>query len=205
MKMRLPLALMFVALLAALSAGAESVRSDLTDPIPEKIQPGSIVVGVEEFMRLPRTQDSSNNMTNAAHARIQYLVPLGDAAGRLMVNDTRGVLYLTDHTGTAPVVYLDLREQDVGFDDSQFPNEMGVASVAFHPQFAAAGQPGFGKFYTAYSAVTDADKGGYLKTDAASHESVIREWSVSDHRHHRLQPCRCTRLAGLWGAVYSPR
>ena len=56
--------------------------------------------------------------------------------------------------GADPVVFLDMREQDVGFDDSMFPNETGLVSVAFHPQFGQTGTPGFGKFYTAYSATS---------------------------------------------------
>ena len=138
------------------------------------------MVGVKDVVRLPQTEDSGTTMINDAYARIQYLIPFADIDGALLINDTRGVLYVTSDQGKAPVVYLDLREQDVGFDDSQFPNEMGVASVAFHPQFTQAGTPGFGKFYTAYSASTDATKGGYLQDDAGSHASVIREWTASD-------------------------
>lgn len=152
----------------------------LADPIPAKIAPGDIVVGVEEFVRVPQTEDSGTNMVNEAYARIQYLLPFGNSNSLLMLNDTRGVLYLTDDRARPPVTYLDLREHDVGFDDSQFPNEMGIASVAFHPEFASSGKPGYAKFYTAYSARTDAGKGGYLQDDAGSHVSVIREWTATD-------------------------
>ena len=54
--------------------------------------------------------------------------------------------------------------------------------VAFHPQFAAAGTPGFGKFYTAYSAESESGRADYLDDDAGSHESVIREWTADDPR-----------------------
>jgi len=161
---------------------AQGSAGALMDPIPAKIQTGDIVVGVEDFVRLPQTEDSGTNMVNDAYARIQYLIPFGNTHGTLMINDTRGVLYLTDDQGQPPVKYLDLREQDVGFDDSQFPNEMGVASVAFHPEFTSIGKPGFGKFYTAYSARADSSKPGYLKDDAGSHESVIREWTAFNPR-----------------------
>lgn len=154
----------------------------LKDPIPDKIQRGDIVVAVEEFVRVPKTRDSSDNYTNAAHARIQYLIPFGFTIGPLVINDTRGVLYLTDQSGAEPSVYLDLRTQDVGFDDSMFPNEMGLASVAFHPEFTSIGKPGFGKFYTAYSARSDSGPANYLADDAASHASVIREWTAYNPR-----------------------
>ena len=156
MRQKGPLSL--VASLAVLpsvwAAGTQSER--LEDPIPETIQKGNLVVGAEEFVRAPRTSDSSEGgQTNPAYARIQYLVPVGDGSGRLALNDLRGPLYLTDERGTTPTVFLDLRDQDVGFDDSMFPNETGLASVAFHPQFGREGAPGFGKFYTAYSAGSD--------------------------------------------------
>ena len=106
------------------------------------------------------------------------MTPLPDGSGRLVINDLRGVLYLTDEDGTEPAVYLDLRDEDVDFDDSTFPNETGLAGVAFHPNFAIEGQPGFGKFYTAYSAPSDSGVANYLESKADNHESVIREWST---------------------------
>ena len=169
-----------MALLPTLYAfGSQS--EPLQDPIPEKIEKGDLVVGAEEFVRAPQTSDSSTGVpTNEAYARIQYLMPVGDGSGRLILNDLRGLLYMTDETGKAPVTYLDVRDEDIGFDDSMFPNESGLVSVAFHPQFADEGQPGFGKFYTAYSARSDGGVADYLDDDAGSHESVIREWTVED-------------------------
>ena len=162
---------------------AEAQVDPLADPIPDPIQKGDLVVEATEFVRAPQTADSAvNAMTNEAYARIQYLMPVGDGSGRLVLNDLRGLLYLTDEQGTAPVTYLDIRTHDVGFDDSMFPNETGLVGVAFHPQFAAAGTPGFGKFYTAYSARSDSGRADYLDDDAGSHESVIREWTADDPR-----------------------
>jgi len=152
----------------------------LADPIPEKIRKGDIVVEAVDFVRAPKTVDSSTLGVNSAYARIQYLIPIGDGTDRLLFNDLRGLLYLTDEAGTEPVVYLDLREQDVGFYDAQFPNEMGVIGVAFHPDFSASGRPGFGKFYTAYSVESQSGQAIYLDDNAESHESVLREWTVAD-------------------------
>jgi len=164
------------------TAHAASAQPEpLQDPIPESIQKGDLAVGVEEFVRLPRTSDSSTGgQTNPAYARIQFLVPIPDGSGRLVVNDLRGPLYVTDERGAAPSVFLDVRERDIGCDDSMFPNETGLVSVAFHPQFGQSGTPGFGKFYTAYSAGSGSGVANYLDDDADSHESVIREWTVTD-------------------------
>ena len=181
--MRLTRPLSLVTSLAILpSIFAAGTQSELLeDPIQETIRKGDLVVAAEKFVRVPRTSDSSEGgQTNLAYARIQYLVPVGDGSGRLALNDLRGPLYLTDERGRTPTVFLDLRDQDVGFDDSMFPNETGLVSVAFHPQFGREGTPGFGKFYTAYSAGSDTGIADYLDDDAESHESVIREWTVTD-------------------------
>ncbi len=152
----------------------------LQDPIPEKIRKGDLVVAATDFVRAPRTSDSSERGANEAYARIQYFMPVGDGSGRLVLNDLRGLLYVTDESGTDLVTYLDIRAHDVGFDDSMFPNETGLVGVAFHPQFANDGSPGFAKFYTAYSATSDSGVADYLEDDSGSHESVIREWTADD-------------------------
>ena len=184
--MHLTRALGIVSTLATLAVlfvvGSASAQSDLLeDPIPERIEKGELVVAAEEFVRVPQTSDSSEaRATNAAYARIQSLIPVEDGSGRLVVNDLRGLIYLTDEDGRTPVTFLDIRNHDVGFDDSMFPNETGLASVAFHPQFGQEGTPGFGKFYTAYSSGSDTGIADYLDDDSENHESVIREWTVDD-------------------------
>ncbi len=159
---------------------AESKSQPLQDPIADKIAKGDIVVAAREFVRAPRTTDSSTLNANAAYARIQYLLPIGDGSSRLVFNDLRGLLYLTDESGRAPNIYLDLRKQNVGFDDSMFPNETGLSGFAFHPEFSDRGKPGHGKFYTAYSTSSVDAFADYLDDDAADHESVIREWTAND-------------------------
>ncbi len=164
---------------ASFPAGAQ-VQA-VNDPLPDPIRKGDLIVEATEFVRAPQTEESAlDPITNPAYARIQYLTPIGDGSGRLVLNDLRGVLYITDESGMEPVAYMDIRTLDVGFDDSMFPNETGLVGVAFHPQFADAGAPGFGKFYTAYSARSDSGYADYLDDDAGSHESVIREWTADD-------------------------
>lgn len=177
-----------VALLAALAAASllgipasGGPAAPIVDPIPEKIPMSGLVLDAVPFVRAPRTTDSGTLAVNEAWARIQYLAPIPDDSGRLVFNDTRGLLYLTDTTGTAPTVFLDLRKYGgFGFDDSMFPNESGLAGFAFHPDFARTGAPGHGRFYIAYSARSDTGTADYLDDDAASHESVIREWTMPD-------------------------
>lgn len=160
---------------------AESSREPLVDPIPEKIVKGDITIALQRFARVPFTEDSGKpRQTNEAHARIQYMGPIPDGSGRLVINDLRGLLYITDEDGSAPTVFLDMRNQDISFDDSMFPNETGLAGFAFHPEFAATGKPGFGKFYTSFSVSSDSGLANYLDDDDGNHASVIREWTADE-------------------------
>ncbi|NKB32857.1 MAG: sugar dehydrogenase [Pseudomonadales bacterium] len=160
---------------------ADSRPEPLADPIPEKIQKGDISVALQEFVQIPESQESAlPERTNAAYARIQFMTPLPDGSGRLAVNDLRGLLYLVAEASGEPSMFLDVREYDIGFNDSMFPNETGLASVAFHPDYARQGEPGFGKFYTAISVSSDSGDADYLDDNAENHKSVIREWTAED-------------------------
>jgi glucose/arabinose dehydrogenase len=107
-------------------------------------------------------------------------MPVGDGSGRLAISDLRGELYLTDQDGDSVQLYLDHRAYDLSFDASMMPNETGLGGFAFHPEFSKKGKPGYGKFYTAFSAVSGSGEADYLKDDADSHESVIVEWTADD-------------------------
>ena len=177
-------------LLAPIAAFAQEPPQPLGDPLPDAIPKGDIVVAAVPFVRAPNTTDPAKPVgTNDAYARIQYLMPVPDGSGRLVFNDLRGILYVTDASGSEPVVYLDISHQDVGFYNAQYPNETGLLGFAFHPQFAQEGKPGYGKLYTAFTAVP-AGFGSNID-DAAlkqlmfyvsgqDQEDVIREWTVAD-------------------------
>ena len=178
-----------VAMLLLVAVAAPAAAQPLADPIPDAIEKGDLMVAAVPFARAPRTSDPVRPAgTNNAYARIQYLLPVPRAPAdssaraarpRLAFNDARGVLYLTDAEGSAPRVYLDLRQRDVGFSNANFPNESGFLGFAFHPQFAMPGTPGYGKLYTAFSATTRSGVADYAGTAAVQH-SVIREWTAAD-------------------------
>lgn len=180
MKLRIVLGL-FCLRAAVASTAAESLPEALLDPIPEKITKGDITVVAQEFLRLPQTLDASDvPLSNEAYARIQYMQPIPDESGRLVINELRGVLYIYDEAANTLDAFLDIRNAGIGFDDSMFPNETGLAGFAFHPQFAQPGRPGYGKFYTAFSASSDSGVANYLDDNSENHESVIREWTATD-------------------------
>ena len=177
-------------LFASVAAFAEARPQPLPDPLPEAIPKGAIVVAAVPFARAPKTTDPAKPPgTNDAYARIQYLMPIPDGSGRLVFNDLRGILYLTDASGRDPVVYLDLRAQNVGFYNAAYPNESGLMGFAFHPQFADEGKPGYGKFYTAFTAVPEGYGAGasnetirqlIFYVSGRDQQDVIREWTAND-------------------------
>lgn len=167
----------------------DAIPDPIPDPIPESIEAGDLVVAAVEFLQLPKTADAHERPTtlagidtplpsSSAHARVQHMFPLRDGSGRLAISDLRGVLYVTDANGEQLTTFLDLRESTDDFGDDVFPNEAGLLGFAFHPDFGKVGAPGYGKLYTGYSAKSAAGTVAYLGDDAASHHSVLREWTA---------------------------
>ena len=153
----------------------------LLDPIPAVIKKGQLQVAALPFVRAPASEDmetAAGVVANAAYARIQYLLPVPGPGSRLAFNDTRGVLYMTDAGGRTPKVYLDLRTRGLGFTNALGPNESGFLGFAFHPEFANAGVPGYGKLYTAFTA-EPAGVADYAGEGAVQH-SVLQEWTAVD-------------------------
>ena len=149
----------------------------LTDPIENAIEVGSISVDVVQFVQGPATQDRvSRGGVNNPATRIQYMQQVGD---RFFFNDTRGVLWVTDVEGSNPVSYLDLRNEDVGFNPDAFVQESGFLGFAFHPDFANEGEGGYGKFYTTFSASPDGTA-DFIEEGASVQESVLAEWTSED-------------------------
>lgn len=183
------LAVLFTFIFSSTVVRAASSPTPVDDPIAETIEKGDIVVQAIEFVRAPKTEDAQLGPTvlagiaeplgtSKAYARLQYMLPIPDGSGRLVVSDLRGLLYVTNAAGDPLQTYLDLRQQAPDFGDSIFPNEAGLLGFAFHPDFGSPGKPGYGKFYTGYSAVADSGVADYLDDAGTSHNSVLREWTA---------------------------
>ena len=157
----------------------------LADPIPAVIEKSDIAVAVVPFLRAPMTTDPAQPVgTNKAHARLQYLKPIPDGSGRVAFSDVRGVLYVASADGNSVSNYLDLRTRNVDFFNVAFPNESGLLGFAFHPDFANAGEPGFGKLYLGFSAAPktadDTPANPLMTYLGGGQESVISEWTTAD-------------------------
>ena len=167
--------------LHSLSTPTNLLPVALRNPIPEPIELGSITVNAVDFLRLPQTEDPIGTFNaNRAFARIQYMKAAPDESGRLFVNDTRGVLYVTDTEELEATVYLDLRDEDVGFYPNAFPNEAGFQGFAFHPDFGNEEAAGYGKLYTAFSADPTSGTADWVEDPGSVQESVLMEWTAAD-------------------------
>ena len=153
----------------------------LDNPIETSIELGEITVNAEKFVRAPKTEDVARpGGTNNPYARIQYLQQLPGTSTRLLFNDTRGFLYVTDLDGTDPQEYLNLNDQDVDFYPNRYPNESGFLGFAVHPDFEQEGAAGFGKLYTSFSATASSGEADFIEQASSVQESVVIEWSADD-------------------------
>lgn len=163
-------ALLFVTVVVAPRAAAQSTLS--TDPFPDSIprSEGAVRVAFAEFAVLPDIA--------GVPARMMLLL---DEPGtqRVFVNDMRGALYRVSYDGRSVIRYLDLNGARWGVRVQSQGRERGFQSFAFHPQFAQSGTPGFGKLYTwtdteDLEPAPDFRPGGGNRT----HDTVLLEWTA---------------------------
>jgi len=131
---------------------------------------GAVTVSLREFASLP---DIDNI---AARAMTLQEEP---GSKRLFVSDMRGVLYAVSMDGKTVTPYLDMRDPKWATPVQSVGRERGLQSFIFHPQFAQAGTPGHGKFYTYTDTtnMTPAPDFTHPHT-AATHDTVLQEWTA---------------------------
>ena len=155
-------------ILAVAPARAQTGQDPFPDPLPAT--DGVIRVGYTEFATIPDI--------NGVAPRMMRLV---DEPGtrRMFVNDQRGQLYTVSYDGRAVALYLDMTDSSWGVGVQSQGRERGVQSFAFHPQFAQAGTPGHGKFYT-WSDVRDTTPpADFLPSGGGNtHDMVLHEWTA---------------------------
>lgn len=110
------------------------------------------------------------------------VVPVTDGSGRMVVCTLGGLLRIMDADGNVSTanggVYLNTNTSETSIQ----PFAFGVTSVAFHPDFANSGQPGFGKLYVL---VTEAPKSENqydfvpVVGNGNNHAAVLVEYTVS--------------------------
>jgi len=147
-------------------------RSNDPFPTPIPATEGVIKVNYTEFASIP---DAANQP-----ARINLVI---DEPGtrRLFVNTMTGMLYAISRDGKAVTPYLDINDPKWENPVNSNGSERGFQSFAFHPQFAQAGTPGFGKFYTYVDTSNLSPKPDFvpLSTDRV-HDEILLEWTAKD-------------------------
>jgi glucose/arabinose dehydrogenase len=104
------------------------------------------------------------------------IAPVPDGSGRMAIATLGGKVRLI-HAGGQPI---DSAAGPYIAATSIATAERGTTAIAFHPDFAAAGTPGFGKVYTLLSeaagtAAADFPVPGF----AINHQQVLVEWSTT--------------------------
>ena len=115
------------------------------------------------------------------------LVPFPDGSGRLLVGTLGGVLRLIDATRTLAAMPYHDTTSEVTINADNGNASFGLTCVAFHPDFAVGGRPGFGRFYTFEPEVTRADPPPDfpgIGTDQGgsnpAHDRVLYEYAADD-------------------------
>jgi glucose/arabinose dehydrogenase len=154
-------------LLMALAPAGPS-RADTTAPLDG----ARIAFVLEDVVRIPSVRANRG-------ARLNGLVSPPDGSHRLFVVDLDGAVLIVDGGKLLPRSFLDLAQLRRGSLRAGSLQE-GLNSIAFHPDFARAGKPGFGKLYT-FSTEKTEPGASTLPTRAGlpvHHHDVVAEWRV---------------------------
>ena len=158
-----------------------------------QILPSGLTVELVDHVRLPASSDKP------PLARVNFLTHAGDGSKRLFVSDMNGKIYVIRDGRLLAMPFLDLAAlREPYFDVGAF--ERGIASFAFHPDFAREGRPGYGKLYTAHT-----EKGSPASSDPAPrvfdsptaeahHHDLVIEWRVDPINPDRVDPTSSREL-----------
>ena len=166
---------------------AMSPAGSAARPMPEasfERADADLVIVVRDVVQLPATA------AKPPLARINTLVHAGDGSPRLFAVDMDGVIHVIERDQLLAAPFLDMtKARGTAFvhDDT----EKGLATVAFHPDFARTGAPGFGRLYTASTERAESALPDFASPDPGgevSHHDVITEWRVDAQDANRVDP-----------------
>lgn len=142
----------------------------------------TIPVGTTEVKLELHSQGFNGNVLGIDQILPSKLVAIPDNSGRMVVSTLGGLLRIMDEDGNISTsnsgVYLDTNTSETNIE----PYAYGVTSVAFHPDFANSGQPGFGKLYTLVTESPKVSPAGYdfipVVGSDNNHAALLVEYSV---------------------------
>ncbi len=143
------------------------------DPFPQPIEAsaGVIEVGFTDFATLPDIDGAPARMMTWVDER---------GTDRFFVSDMRGPIYRIARDGGEVGLYVDVNEGRWGSGVEAGGRERGVQRVAFHPDIARAGAPGYGRFYTWADTNRTAPADFTAPGDGHTHDTVLHEWVALD-------------------------
>ena len=172
--------LAFAAALAAASPTAGSIQAPpLERPARNLFKEGvaattdPVLVHVAELAVLPDA--------DGMPASVQRLVDV-PSVGRLFVGTERGMLYAVSYDGVTVSPFLDIARL-VEMPPKRPRSGRGeLGGIAFHPQFADADAPGFGRFYTLLEVMDTKPKADFKPRRGSGDmfDTVLLEWTTSD-------------------------
>ncbi len=151
-------------------SGPGRSNNPFPDPIPAT--DGVITVNFVEFATVPDAGTDPPRMN---------LLLDEPATHRMFVNTMQGMLYSVSYDGKTVKPYLDLNDPQLGQSGAVAGTERGFQSFAFHPQFAQAGTPGYGKFYTYADTTNMTPKADFVPLGAGhTHDEMLLEWTAKN-------------------------
>jgi len=167
------LIVLFVAVVAPAGLTAQ-----ISNPIPDKIQPANFTLILKDFIKLPSTSQT------APRARINMLREADDGSGRLFVCDLNGLMYsIKDGQWD---VYLNLKGEFAKFINAPGKGT-GFGAFAFHPDFRTNGI-----FYTSHAEEAGAATADFspAEYDVIDLQWVVYEWTATDPSAKRFEGTR---------------
>ncbi|MEO0475544.1 MAG: PQQ-dependent sugar dehydrogenase [Planctomycetota bacterium] len=166
--------------------------------LPDQTGESSYTLKLEPF-----AEHTGTNAMDVTHA--------GDGSGRVFVSTQSGQVFVYDADGNSLGVFLDLTVADDNFrfnpENKTYPFR-GLMYIAFHPDYAKSGEPGFGRFYTAHQVVVseaevDFDAKDFGAIGDSDKRFVLAEWRVDSENPDRIDPASYRPVMSLNFHTYS--
>jgi hypothetical protein len=157
-------------------SGPGRSNNPFTAPIPA--DEAVVTIKLVEFASLPDFVAPAG--PQAARMNIVLDEP---GTKRLFVNVMTGTLFTVSYDGKSVAPYLDINDPKWATPVQSGNTEQGFQSFAFHPQFAQARTPGYGKFYTWVDTSNTMPTPDFVPgNNARTHDEVLLEWTAKDPR-----------------------
>ena len=157
----------------------------LDSPAPPALHGARLAAVVDDVLQVPASA------ATRPLARINHLSAAPDGSHRVFIADMAGRVYIVRDGTLRREPFLDIAAARKGRFTSANLFEEGLATFAFHPDFAQPGHRGFRRFYTfgteqrenATPTFTQA-----VPTTASGHHAVVVEWQVDPSNDDRIDP-----------------